>query len=142
MDIRPDYANLKVGDEIRKVSPEEVNIGDIIIVKPGEKVPLDGKVIEGNSMVDTAALTGESVPRELEPGNDALSGFINKNGVLTIEVTKDFGDSTVSKILDLVQNASSKKAPTEKFITKFARSYTPIVVFGALAVFDVQVQCL
>jgi Cd2+/Zn2+-exporting ATPase len=133
MDIRPDYANLKVGDEIRKVSPEEVNIGDIIIVKPGEKVPLDGKVIEGNSMVDTAALTGESVPRELEPGNDALSGFINKNGVLTIEVTKDFGDSTVSKILDLVQNASSRKAPTEKFITKFARSYTPIVVFGALA---------
>ena len=133
MAIRPDYANLKVGDEIRKVSPEEVNIGDIIIVKPGEKVPLDGKVIEGNSMVDTAALTGESVPRELEPGNDALSGFINKNGVLTIEVTKDFGDSTVSKILDLVQNASSKKAPTEKFITKFARSYTPIVVFGALA---------
>lgn len=133
MDIRPDYANLKVGDEIRKVSPEEVNIGDIIIVKPGEKVPLDGKVIEGNSMVDTAALTGESVPRELEPGNDALSGFINKNGVLTIEVTKDFGDSTVSKILDLVQNASSKKAPTERFITKFARSYTPIVVFGALA---------
>ena len=133
MDIRPDYANLKVGDEIRKVSPEEVNIGDVIIVKPGEKVPLDGKVIEGISMVDTAALTGESVPRELEPGNDALSGFINKNGVLTIEVTKDFGDSTVSKILDLVQNASSKKAPTEKFITKFARSYTPIVVFGALA---------
>jgi len=133
MDIRPDYANLKVGDEIRKVSPEEVNIGDIIIVKPGEKVPLDGKVIEGNSMVDTAALTGESVPRELKPGDDALSGFININGVLTIEVTKDFGDSTVSKILDLVQNASSKKAPTEKFITKFARSYTPIVVFGALA---------
>jgi len=133
MDIRPDYANLKVGDEIRKVSPEEVNIGDIIIVKPGEKVPLDGKVIEGNSMVDTAALTGESVPRELEPGNGALSGFINVNGVLTIEVTKDFADSTVSKILDLVQNASSRKAPTEKFITKFARYYTPIVVFGALA---------
>ena len=133
MDIRPDYANLKVGDEIRKVSPEEVNIGDIIMVKPGERIPLDGKVIEGNSMVDTAALTGESVPRELEPGNDALSGFINKNGVLTIEVTKDFADSTVSKILDLVQNASSRKAPTEKFITKFARYYTPIVVFGALA---------
>lgn len=133
MDIRPDYANLKTGDEIKKVSPEEVSIGDIIIVKPGEKVPLDGKVIEGNSMVNTAALTGESVPRELEPGNDALSGFINTNGVLTIEVTKDFGDSTVSKILDLVQNASSRKAPTEKFITKFARYYTPIVVFGALA---------
>jgi Cd2+/Zn2+-exporting ATPase len=133
MDIRPDYANLKVGDELKKVSPEEVNIGDIIVVKPGEKVPLDGKVIEGTSMVDTAALTGESIPRELEPGNDALSGFINKNGVLTVEVTKDFGDSTVSKILDMVQNASSRKAPTEKFITKFAGYYTPVVVFGALA---------
>lgn len=133
MNIRPDYANLKVGDKITKVSPEEVNIGDIIIVKPGEKIPLDGKVLEGISMVDTSALTGESVPRELEPGSDALSGFINKNGVLTIKVTKEFGESTVSKILDLVQNASSKKAPTEKFITKFARYYTPVVVFGALA---------
>ncbi|UZT81566.1 heavy metal translocating P-type ATPase [Caproicibacterium sp. BJN0003] len=133
MDIRPDYANLKVGDELKKVSPDEVNIGDIIVVKPGEKFPLDGKVIEGTSMVDTAALTGESVPRELEPGSDALSGFINKNGVLTIEVTKEFGESTVSKVLDLVQNAGSKKAPTEKFITKFARYYTPVVVFGALA---------
>ncbi|MGB4661406.1 MAG: heavy metal translocating P-type ATPase [Mobilitalea sp.] len=133
MDIRPDYANLKVGEELKKVSPEEVNIGDVIVIKPGEKFPLDGKVIEGTSMVDTAALTGESVPRELEPGSDALSGFINKNGVLTVEVTKDFGDSTVSKILDLVQNASSRKAPTEKFITKFAGYYTPIVVFGALA---------
>ena len=133
MDIRPDYANLKVGDELQKVSPEDVNVGDIIVVKPGEKIPLDGKVIDGVSMVDTAALTGESVPRELEPGNDALSGFINKNGVLTIEVTKEFGESTVAKVLDLVQNASSKKAPTEKFITKFARYYTPVVVFGALA---------
>ncbi|MFA5464229.1 MAG: heavy metal translocating P-type ATPase, partial [Dysgonamonadaceae bacterium] len=133
MDIRPDYANLKIGDEIKKVSPEEVNIGDIIVVKPGEKVPLDGKVLDGTSMVDTAALTGESIPRELVPGSDALSGFINKNGVLTIEVTKDFGESTVSKILDLVQNASSRKAPTEQFITKFARYYTPVVVFGALA---------
>ncbi|HVI42766.1 MAG TPA: heavy metal translocating P-type ATPase, partial [Anaerovoracaceae bacterium] len=133
MDIRPDYANLKVGEELKKVSPEEVNIGDVIVIKPGEKFPLDGKVIEGTSMVDTAALTGESVPRELEPGSDALSGFINKNGVLTVEVTKDFGDSTVSKILDLVQNASSRKAPTEKFITKFAGYYTPVVVFGALA---------
>ena len=133
MDIRPDYANLKIGDEIKKVSPEEVNIGDIIVVKPGEKVPLDGKVLDGTSMVDTAALTGESIPRELVPGSDALSGFINKNGVLTVEVTKDFGESTVSKILDLVQNASSRKAPTEQFITKFARYYTPIVVFGALA---------
>jgi Cd2+/Zn2+-exporting ATPase len=133
MDIRPDYANLKVGDELKKVSPDEVNIGDIIVVKPGEKFPLDGKVIEGTSMVDTAALTGESIPRQLEPGSDALSGFINKNGVLTIEVTKEFGESTVSKVLDLVQNAGSKKAPTEKFITKFARYYTPVVVFGALA---------
>jgi len=133
MDIRPDYANLKIGDEIKKVSPEEVNIGDIIVVKPGEKVPLDGKVLDGTSMVDTAALTGESIPRELVPGSDALSGFINKNGVLTVEVTKDFGESTVSKILDLVQNASSRKAPTEQFITKYARYYTPVVVFGALA---------
>ncbi|MDD4474978.1 MAG: heavy metal translocating P-type ATPase [Eubacteriales bacterium] len=133
MDIRPDYANLKVGDELKKVSPDDVSIGDIIVVKPGEKVPLDGTIIEGTSMVDTSALTGESVPRELEPGKDALSGFINKNGVLTIKVTKSYGESTVSKILDLVQNASSRKAPTEKFITKFAKYYTPVVVFGALA---------
>lgn len=133
MDIRPDYANLKAGDELRKVSPEDVNIGDIIVVKPGEKVPLDGKVIEGTSMVDTSALTGESVPRELEPGKDALSGFINKNGVLTVEVTKNYFESTVSQVLDLVQNASSRKAPTEHFITKFARYYTPAIVFAALA---------
>ena len=133
MDIRPDFANLKVGDEVRRVSPDEVNIGDIILVKPGEKVPLDGKVIEGKSMLDTSALTGESVPREVEAGNDVLSGSINKNGLLTVEVTKEFGESTVSKILDLVQNASSKKAPTENFITKFARYYTPVVVFAAAA---------
>lgn len=133
MNIRPDYANLKVGEELRKVSPEDVGIGDIIVVKPGEKVPLDGKVIDGTSMVDTSALTGESVPRELVPGKDALSGFINKNGVLTVEVTKGYADSTVTKILDLVQNASSRKAPTENFITKFARYYTPVVVFGAIA---------
>lgn len=133
MDIRPDYANLKIGDEIRVVSPEKVKIGDVILVKPGEKIPLDGKVIEGSSSVDTRALTGESIPRELEPGSIALSGFININGMLTIEVEKSFGESTVSKILDLVQNASGKKAPTENFITKFARYYTPVVVFGALA---------
>jgi len=133
MDIRPDYANLKAGDELKRVSPEAVRVGDIILVKPGEKVPLDGKVIEGTSLVDTAALTGESVPRELEPGSEVLSGFINKSGVLTIEVTKEFGESTVVKILDLVENAGSRKAPTEKFITKFARYYTPVVVFGALA---------
>lgn len=134
MDIRPDYANLKVGDEIKTVSPEGVKIGDLIVVKPGEKVPLDGIVIEGASMVDTSALTGESVPRDVDEGSDILGGFINQNGVLSVQVTKGFGDSTVSKILDLVQNASSKKAPTEHFITKFARYYTPIVVFGALAI--------
>ncbi|PEI95296.1 cadmium-translocating P-type ATPase [Bacillus pseudomycoides] len=133
MDIRPDYANVKVGNETKQVSPEDVQIGDYIIVKPGEKVPLDGKVVEGSSMVDTSALTGESVPREVEVGNDVLSGFVNQNGVLTIEVTKEFGESTVSKILDLVQNASSRKAPTENFITKFARYYTPVVVITAAA---------
>ncbi|MEC0242391.1 heavy metal translocating P-type ATPase [Paenibacillus dokdonensis] len=132
MDLRPDYANLKVGNDTKRVDPEEVQVGDHIVVKPGEKVPLDGMVIEGNSMVDTSALTGESVPREIEKGQEVLSGFINKNGVLTIEVSKDFGESTVSKILDLVQNASSKKAPTENFITKFARYYTPVVVIVAL----------
>ena len=134
MDIRPDFANLKIGNEEKRVSPEEVAIGDIIVVKPGEKVPLDGKIVSGTSMMDTSALTGESVPREVEPGSDALSGFINKNGVVEIEVTKEFGESTVSKILDLVQNASSRKAETENFITKFARYYTPIVVITALAI--------
>ncbi|MGG1690783.1 heavy metal translocating P-type ATPase [Heyndrickxia coagulans] len=133
MDIRPDYANVKVGNDIQRVSPEEVRIGDLIVVKPGEKVPLDGKVVEGSSMVDTSALTGESVPREVEVGSEVLSGFINKNGVLTVEVSKGYGESTVSKILDLVQNASSRKAPTENFITKFARYYTPVVVIVAVA---------
>jgi Cd2+/Zn2+-exporting ATPase len=133
MDIRPDYANLKIGDELSKVSPEEVEAGDLIVVKPGEKIPLDGKVVEGISMVDTAALTGESIPRELAPGDEALSGFINKNGVLMVEVTKSYRESTVARILDLVQNAGSRKAPTENFITRFARYYTPIVVLGALA---------
>ncbi len=133
MDIRPDYANLKVGEDIKKVSPEEVKVGDIIVIRPGEKIPLDGKVIEGRSMLDTSALTGESLPREVEEGNEVLSGTINRNGLLTVEVTKEFGESTVTKILDLVQNASSKKAHTENFITKFARYYTPAVVFAALA---------
>lgn len=131
MDIRPDYANVKIGSEFKMVSPDEVKIDDIILVKPGEKVPLDGVIIEGNSSVDTSALTGESVPRDIEEGNEVLSGFINKQGVLTIKVTKSFGESTVSKILDLVENASNKKAPTEKFITKFARFYTPVVVIVA-----------
>lgn len=134
MDIRPDYANLKHGDSFERVSPEQVSVGDIILIKPGEKVPLDGKVIEGMSALDTAAITGESLPREIEPGQEILSGAININGLLTVEVTREFGESTVSKILDLVQNASSKKAPTENFITKFARYYTPAVVFIALAI--------
>ena len=133
MDIRPDYANVKRGDEVIKIDPDEVQIGDIIVIKPGERVPLDGKVIEGNSMVDTSALTGESVPREVEVGHEILSGCININGVITAEVTKEYGESTVSKILDLVENASSKKSQSEQFITKFARYYTPIVVI--LAVF-------
>ncbi|MBR0577429.1 cadmium-translocating P-type ATPase [Proteiniclasticum sp. BAD-10] len=133
MDIRPDYANLKVGNELRTVSPEDVKIGEFIVVKPGEKVPLDGTIVEGMSMVDTSALTGESVPREVEAGSEVYGGFINKNGLLTIEVKKEFGESTVSKILELVENASSKKAPTEQFITKFARVYTPFVVAAALA---------
>ncbi|MGV8059861.1 MAG: heavy metal translocating P-type ATPase, partial [Smithellaceae bacterium] len=134
MDIRPDYANVKRGDELVKVDPDEVAIGDIIVVRAGEKIPLDGKVLDGNSMIDTSALTGESVPREAGVGSDVLSGCINVNGVLTIEVTKEFGESTVSKILDLVENASSKKANTENFITKFARVYTPIVMAAALLI--------
>lgn len=132
MDIRPDYANVKKGDELVKVDPDEVQIGDIIVIKAGEKIPLDGKVIEGSSMIDTSALTGESVPREVEVGSDIISGCININGVITAEVTKEFGESTVSKILDLVENASSKKSNSEQFITKFARYYTPVVVIIAV----------
>ena len=134
MDIRPDYANKKVNGEIIKVDPEEVHIGDIIIVKPGEKVPLDGYVIEGKSLIDASALTGESVPKNVKTGDEILAGCINKNGLLTIEVAKEFGQSTLAKILDLVQNASSKKAPTENFVTKFARYYTPVVVISATLV--------
>ena len=134
MDIRPDYANLKVNGNIEKKSPEEVKIGDTIVVKPGEKVPLDGIVTEGNSMLDTSALTGESVPREVNINDNILSGCINLNGVLEIKVEKEFGESTVSKILDLVENATNKKAKTENFITKFSKYYTPIVVFLALII--------
>ncbi|MGL4913277.1 MAG: heavy metal translocating P-type ATPase [Romboutsia sp.] len=134
MQIRPDSANLKVGSELKVVSPEEVSIGDIIVVKPGEKVPLDGIVIEGMSMVDTSALTGESVLREITVGEDILSGFINKNALLTIKVTKEFAESTVAKILDLVENASSKKSKTENFITKFSKYYTPAVVISAMLI--------
>lgn len=132
MDIRPDYANVKIGDKLVKTDPDEVKIGDIIVVKAGERIPLDGKVIDGVSMIDTSALTGESVPREVEIGSDILSGCININGVVTVEVTKEYGESTVSKILDLVENASNKKSNSERFITKFARYYTPIVVIVAV----------
>ncbi|MEG6616978.1 heavy metal translocating P-type ATPase [Peptococcaceae bacterium 1198_IL3148] len=132
MDIRPDYAHVKRGDELIKVDPDEVRVGDIIVIKAGEKVPLDGKVIAGSSMVDTSALTGESVPREMEVGSEILSGCININGVITAEVTKEYEESTVNKILDLVENASSKKSHSEKFITKFARYYTPVVVIIAV----------
>ncbi|HBE79679.1 MAG TPA: cadmium-translocating P-type ATPase, partial [Firmicutes bacterium] len=131
MDIRPDFANLRTGDETRRVSPDEVGIGDIIIIKPGEKIPLDGKIIDGNSSLDTSALTGESALREVAVGNEVLSGSINKNGLLTVAVTKEFGESTVAKILKLVENAGAKKAPTENFITKFAKYYTPAVVVTA-----------
>ena len=132
MDIRPDYANVKRGGEISKINPEEVKIGETIIVKPGEKVPLDGSIIKGRSMLDTSSLTGESLPREVEENDEILSGCINQNGLLEIKVTKEFGQSTVSKILDLVENASSKKSKSENFITKFAKYYTPAVVIIAI----------
>lgn len=133
MNIRPDYANVEINGELIKKNPENVKIGDIIKVKAGEKIPLDGKIIDGEGSIDTSALTGESVPRTVKIGDKAVSGCINTNGVLTIKVEKEFGQSTVSKILELVEHASSKKAKAENFITKFARYYTPIVVFGAIA---------
>ena len=132
MDIRPDIAFVRRNGNIEKVSPEDVKIGENIVVKPGEKIPLDGIVVEGNSMIDTSALTGESLPKEVNVGDKVLSGCINKNGLLTIKVEKEFGESTVSKILDLVENASSKKTKSENFITKFAKYYTPIVVIIAV----------
>jgi Zn2+/Cd2+-exporting ATPase len=134
LEIRPDAANLKTANGVEVVSPERVKVGDTIIVKPGEKVPLDGEVIEGNSQVDTSALTGESVPRTVNVGETILAGTINQTGLLTVTVTKLFGESSIARILDLVENASSKKAETEKFITKFARRYTPIVVIASLLV--------
>ena len=132
MDIRPDYANLLKEGKEEKVDPDEIKIGDIIIVKPGEKIPLDGLIIEGNSMIDTKALTGESVPKKVSVNDEVLSGCINKDGILKIKVTKEYDESTVSKILDLVENASSKKSKSENFITKFAEVYTPTVVIIAL----------
>lgn len=132
MDIRPDYANIKKDGDLIKISPYEVKIGDTIIVKTGEKIPLDGIIIDGSATLDTSALTGESRPREVKIGDEAISGCINTNGLLKIRVTKKYGQSTVSKILDLVENASSKKTKTENFITKFAKIYTPVVVLSAL----------
>ena len=134
MDIRPDYANIENADgELEQVDPDEVAIGSIIVVKPGEKIPIDGTIVEGSTTLDTAALTGESVPRDAKCGDEALSGCINLSGVIKIKTSREFGESTVSKILDLVENASSKKSKSEAFITRFARVYTPTVCAGALA---------
>lgn len=135
MDIRPDYANVEKDGQLVKVDPDEVAVGTVIVVQPGEKVPIDGIVEEGRSTLETAALTGESLPREVEPGTEVISGCINQSGVLKIRTTKEFGESTVSKILDLVEDASSRKSKSEVFITKFARIYTPVVCGAALALF-------
>ncbi|MCI8426238.1 MAG: cadmium-translocating P-type ATPase [Lachnospira sp.] len=133
MDIRPDYANVEVDGKLEKIDPDEVKMGSMIVVKPGEKVPIDGIIVDGNATLNTSALTGESMPREVTLGDEVISGCINMNGVLKIQTTKEFGESTVSKILDLVENASSKKSKSENFITKFARIYTPFVCYAALA---------
>lgn len=133
MDIRPDYANIVVDGQIEKVDPDEVEIGTIIVVNPGEKVPIDGIIIEGNTSLNTSALTGESVPRDAACGDEVISGCINLTGTIHIRTTKEFGDSTVSKILDLVENSSLKKSRSENFITKFAKYYTPAVCYSALA---------
>lgn len=133
MDIRPDYANIEKDGKLVQVDPDDVQIGDTIIIKPGERVPLDGTILKGTSTLDTSALTGESMPRDVEPGMEIISGCINQTGTLTVQTTKEFGESTVAKILDLVENASDKKGRIESFITRFARYYTPVVVFAALA---------
>ena len=132
MDIRPDYANMEKDGKLVTVDPDEVAVGNVIVIKAGEKIPLDGVILEGSSSVDTAALTGESLPRDVQPGDDVISGCINQSGLLRVQVTKAFGESTVAKILDLVENSSSKKARAENFITRFARYYTPCVVIAAL----------
>ena len=131
MDIRPDYANLKINDEVLVFSPEEVELDDIIVIKPGERVPLDAVVTQGSSSVDTSALTGESIPRDIKPGDEILSGSININSVIEARVIRKYKESTASRILDLVENAASKKSKSEKFITRFARYYTPAVVVMA-----------
>ncbi len=133
MDIRPDYANIEKAGKLEKIDPDEVEIGSVIVVQPGEKVPIDGIIIEGSTTLNTSALTGESLPREAAEGDEVISGCINMTGVLKVRTTKEFGDSTVSKILDLVENASSRKSKSEAFITKFARIYTPAVVYSAAA---------
>ena len=133
MDIRPDYANIEADGELEQVDPDEVEIGTVIVVKPGEKIPIDGVVVEGVSTLDTSALTGESVPREVRPDDEVISGCINLDGLLRLRTTKEFGESTVSKILDMVENATSKKSRSEAFISRFARIYTPAVCLGALA---------
>ncbi len=132
MDIRPDYANVERDGRLEQVDPEDVAVGDTIVIKAGEKIPLDGTVLEGSSSINTSALTGESLPRDVVPGNTVISGCINQSGLLKVQVTKEFGESTVAKILDLVENSSTKKARAENFITRFARYYTPAVVIGAL----------
>ena len=133
MDIRPDYANVELDGRLEKVDPDEVEIGSMIIVQPGEKVPIDGVIVEGDSTLNTSALTGESLPRDAKPGDDIISGCINMTGVLRVRTTREFGESTVSRILDLVENASSRKSKSEDFISKFARVYTPAVCYAALA---------
>ena len=133
MDIRPDYANVEIDGKVEQMDPDEIAVGSVILVKPGEKVPNDGIDLEGNSSLNTSALTGESVPREVTAGDEIISGCINLSGVLKIQTTKEFGESTVSKILDLVEHASSRKSRTEAFISRFAKYYTPAVCYSALA---------
>ena len=133
MDIRPDYANLEQDGEVEKVDPDEIEVGSIIVIRPGEKVPIDGIVVEGNSSLNTSALTGESLPRDVKPGDEIISGSVNMSGLLRVETTKEFDESTASKILELVENAGERKAKSEQFITKFARWYTPAVCYSALA---------
>ena len=132
MDIRPDYANIERNGQLEKVDPDEVAIGSVIVVQPGEKVPIDGTVTEGNSALNTSALTGESLPREVKAGDEVISGCINMTGVLRIQTTKEFGESTVSKILELVEESSSRKSKSENFISKFAKIYTPVICIAAL----------
>ena len=132
-DIRPDYANIEVDGKLEQVDPDEVEVGTIIVVQPGEKIPIDGVIEEGNTTLNTSALTGESVPRDAREGDEVISGCINMSGLIKVKTTKEFGESTVSKILDLVENSSSKKSRSENFISKFAKYYTPAVCYGALA---------